>query len=513
MSGLPDDPLHEEAAAGVVPSRATRAAAALGVRGGGGALRSFATYLPTHVVSAAAGLVVLPVLARKLPPTELGVLALAQTAVTFGWIVAGNWLVSALFRELPAHREGSSVEQFSRTLVRALAVTIALLGIFVVLLTAAARESAAIGDNLPLIAAATAGLVLQNVAASLFAAAVRPRAYAIVDVLGRSGGIALGTVFVYRDHGVGGYLSGLAIASGVAGLAGLAAAWPRGVPADSTPHPRARVTVTPWLRYGLPATVAAVAAWGFSYVDRYMLAALENAGAVGVYSVGSAIGEKAVTIPALAFFFASRPILVATYERDGRGAVERLLEAHTRILLVVGVPTVLAVALTAEDVVSLLTGPRALSFSDAGAIAPIISLGALLYALGILATTGLVVERRMLPIAGCAAAGLATNTLANFALIPAFSVRGAAVASVLGAAVYVSAAAAVSRRYVRWFVPRVTMRRVALAAVAATAAALAVPSLETRTANVLADGGVVLGVYLSVLALLHERLRVPTMPS
>mgnify|MGYP003336594428 CR=1 FL=1 len=45
----------------------------------GRALRDFATYLPTQAIPAIAGFLVLPLLARKLTPTELGVLAIAQT--------------------------------------------------------------------------------------------------------------------------------------------------------------------------------------------------------------------------------------------------------------------------------------------------------------------------------------------------------------------------------------------------------------------------------------------------
>src|SRR3954470_5464693 len=54
-------------------------AQALGVRDAGRVLRHFVAYLPTQLIPAVAGFLVLPVLARELAPTQLGVLTLAPT--------------------------------------------------------------------------------------------------------------------------------------------------------------------------------------------------------------------------------------------------------------------------------------------------------------------------------------------------------------------------------------------------------------------------------------------------
>jgi O-antigen/teichoic acid export membrane protein len=332
-------------------SRAVRLAHALGVRDAGRVLRDFATYLPTQAIPALAGFLVLPFLARKLSSTEVGVLAIAQTLVTLGWTVVGSWLAAAIIRELPAAEAAGAMRGFARTLAKGAAAVLGALLVFVGGLALLGTVSAAISDNLVLIAAATAGLVAQNLAVSLFAARLRPRAYALVEVTARVGGISIGTALVFAGHGVRGYLTGLATASIVIGVAGLLVAWPRGEGGTND-----RVELAPWLRYGVPASTGAVAVWGLAFVDRYILAALKDAGTVGVYTVGNALGDRVIMVPMFAFAAASSPLLITAYERHGRHEVERLMRAYTRVVLVIGVACLAFVAAEGRDIVELLTG-------------------------------------------------------------------------------------------------------------------------------------------------------------
>ena len=91
-----------------------RLARTLGLAEAGRALRDFATYLPTQVIPAIAGVLVLPILARELAPSELGVLAIAQTLITLGWTAAGSWLTTTLIRELPAARQAGNLRPLLR---------------------------------------------------------------------------------------------------------------------------------------------------------------------------------------------------------------------------------------------------------------------------------------------------------------------------------------------------------------------------------------------------------------
>lgn len=478
-------------------SRGVRLARLLGVTDAGRALRDFATYLPTQLLPALAGFLVLPVLARKLAPTELGVLAICQTLITLGWTVVASWIAVSILRELPAHRVKGDLAGFAGALRKALLGAAATFAVFTAIVFLVGIGSSAVGDNAPLIVAATAGLVIQNVAVSIFAASLRPRAYALVDVTARIGGSVLGVALVLGGHKVAGYLAGVAAASLAIGAIGLAASWPRG---GSSSH----VPISPWLRYGIPASAAAIATWLLAFVDRYILALLRDAGSVGVYTVSSVIGDRAVTIPVMAFFTAAGPLIVTAYERHGRGEVERLMTSYTRIALLVGVPIIAFVAVGSSDLVWILTGKY--DYARHSGVAPIIAFGSFLFALAFIAATGLVIEKRTRPIVLASVAALVVNVGLNFALIPPFGLKGAAAATPVGMAVYLGGVYWSARKYAVWHFPFVTLARTAAAATAGSLVAVtAMPSDGWRPLALLIAGATGLPTYVLVLFVLGER--------
>ncbi len=478
-------------------SKGVRLAGLLGVHDAGRVLRDFATYLPTQVIPALAGFLVLPVLARKLDPTELGVLAICQTLVTLGWTIIASWLAAAIIRELPAHRVRGELAGFARTLRRALLGSAVVFVVFSGVVFAIGQGTSAVGDNALLVIAATAGLVLQNVAVSVFAASLRPRAYALVDISARLGGSGLGVALVFEGHKVQGYLAGLAIASLLIGAIGVAAGWPRGGKSSHVP-------LAPWLRYGIPASAAAIATWFLAFVDRYILAFLRDAGSVGIYTVSSIIGDKVVSIPVMAFFTAAAPLIVTGYERHGREEVERLMQSYTRIALLVGLPCIAFVAVEASDLVWILTGKY--DYARHAGIAPIIAGGSFLFALSFIAGTGLVIAKRTRPIVAASLIALVVNVGLNFALIPPFGLKGAAVATPAAMAVYLVSIYGLARHHARWRFPFATLARSAIAATAGAFAAIAAtPSSSWRPLAVLIAAGAGLPVYVALLVVLGER--------
>jgi O-antigen/teichoic acid export membrane protein len=476
-----------------------RLATRTGLRDVGRALRDFATYLPTQAIPAIAGFLVLPILARKLSPTDLGILALAQTLVTLGWTVVGSWLTQVIIRELPAARAQHRMRAFAVTFRRALMLSGAAYAVLLGLIAIAATQSVAIQSNLALIGAAIAAMIVQNIAVSVYAASFRPLSFAIVDVFARTGGIALGVILVFRGHGVSGYLLGLASASALVGLTGLHFAWPK---ADDDTLPDSGA-LRAWIRYGVPSGLAGLVMWGLFFIDRYLLAAFKSAHEVGVYSVGSAIGDKAVTLPTTAFFTAAAPLLVAAYEHRGRPEVERLMREYTRVILLLGLPIVAFLVASSGILVPALAGAR--YYHEAARVTPIIGVGSLLYVLALVSNTGLVIAKKTLPLAASAAIGLLANIVANVALIPPFGIIGAAISTPIGMGAYLLALQLAARRYARWEFPVLTLLRGTTAAVAASVAASAVArrfdSGPAQVAIVALLGGL---LYVAILGVLRE---------
>jgi O-antigen/teichoic acid export membrane protein len=488
--------------------RGVKVATLIGMKDVGRALRDFATYLPSQAIPAIAGFLVLPILARKLSPTDLGILALAQTLITLGWTVVGSWLTQVIIRELPAARARHRMRAFAVTFRRALVLSAAAYAVLLGLIMIAATQSVAIRSNLALIGAAIAAMIVQNIAVSVYAASFRPISFAIVDVLARTGGIAVGVILVFQGHGISGYLLGLASASALVGLTGLYFAWPR---ADDDALPE-RGALRAWVRYGVPSGLAGLVLWGLFFIDRYLLAAFKSAHEVGVYSVGSAIGDKAVTLPTTAFFTAAAPLLVAAYEQRGRPEVERLMREYTRVILLIGIPIVAFLVASSGVLVPALAGAR--YYHEAARVAPIIGAGSLLYVLALVSNTGLVIAKKMLPLATSAAFGLLANVVANVVLIPPFGIIGAAIATPIGMGAYLLALQLAARRYARWEFPVATLVRGTASAVAATAASSAVArhfdSGPVQVAVVALLGGFLYVTFLGALREHRDQAKRPT---
>lgn len=425
-------------------------------------------------------------------------LAIASTLVTLGWTISTQWMTTAVMRELPAARESGQLGRFVRSLRSASVVSLGFYVVYSVAVALVALVSKSVADTLWFIVAGGAGLAVQAVAVTLFAAELRPRAYAVVDVLSRVGGIALGVTLVFHGKGIHGYLFGLAAASLVIGAFGLWAAWPKDV------RPTGSAAVRGWLRYGLPVTASAVGIWLLLLVDRYLLAVLENTAAVGVYSVGNVIGDKAVALPTFAFFVAARPLLVRAFERGGRAELERMIREYTRVMFLIGAPAVAIAASSADAVVPLLVGAD--SYDAAIAVVPIVAIGSLIFALALIGTAGLTIARRTWPFIYAALAGLAANVAANLVLIPWLGIKGAAISTPIGTACFLLAALHWSRREAAWRVPWSAVARAVVAAVVAFGAAVGLESLvEGNLARLLVSGATTLVVYVLVLALLGVR--------
>jgi len=277
--------------------------------------------------------------------------------------------------------------------------------------------------------------------------------------------------------------------------------WPRG---GSTTGDHRHLPLSPWLRYGLPSAAAGIATWGLAFADRYILAGLKDAGAVGVYSLGNIVGDKAIMIPAMAFSTAAGPVLITAFERHGRGEVERLMRAYTRILLLIGVPTILLLAAISGTLIPLIA-PRN-DYGSASKIVAIVALGSLIYGLALIGYTGMLVSKQTVPMLYAAGIGLVVNIAANFALVPSFGIVGAAIATPLGMGAFALATQHWSRRFASWLFPWGTLLRTAAAAAAGYAGARVMISLLPSAAEALPAACVVFAaLYVLGLALLGER--------
>ena len=449
----------------------------------------------------------LPLLTHHLSPTRIGVLSIDQTVIALGWIVTGSWLVSAMLREYAAYAKRGETPRFEATLRRSLMLVMGSTIGFAGVVVGVGQISSAIGSYVAVIVGACFGFVLQNMAVTLFSASLRPRAFGIVEVTARVGGIVLGAALVLAGHGVGGYLLGLAAASLVVGAFGLAGAWPRraGDPYSGPTDTRR------WLAYGIPASSASVASWALMFIDRYLLAGMRNSGAVGIYTVGNIVGDRLVSIPLAAFAAGSVPLLFSAFETSGLAEVERLMRAYSRVIILLGFGCVAVVGGVSQALVRLVGGS---AYASAADVVPLVALGAVLYGLAGLATTGLMTAKHTRPLLYSSGIGLVANIAANIALIPPLGIVGAAISTPIGTGAFLIAVTMWSRRHVTWRFPFQTLTRALVAAGLAYGASLAVAAhLHGLLIELVLTSSTALVVYTGVIVLLQEVHRRPHLGS
>lgn len=472
-------------------------------RGAQQLLRRFSVNLPAQAISAAAALVALPLITRRIAPTDFGALTIAQTLINLSWVVSAQWLTSTTVRELPRHMHAGDIDGFRRLLPRGYAITAAVFAGFCGLVAIGATLSGAIRMNFAEIVAAAAGLVLQNLTSTMFLARGHSTMYALTELTARTGGIALGCWFVFQGDGVHGYLIGLAIGSGAVGLLGLPFAIPRRATGSEDPV-AIEASLRAWIAYGWPIALSASVMWVFYFVDRYLLAILKSTGDTGVYALGATIGDRGMMVPALALMTIARPLLFTVYEKDGRQALERQMRSYTSIGLMLTIPIFLFLWLTSGELIGFLsTGFYSQYYTPAVDVVPLVALGSLILPLGLVGNIGLAVGRNTrLLLLGSGSAVLA-NVIANLALIPPLGVRGAAIATAIGATASVLVPLRLSARYATWHFPYETLARAAIAgglgAGVALAAMQASGSDFWRIVLAAAAGGPVYAVGLLVL--------------
>jgi O-antigen/teichoic acid export membrane protein len=164
--------------------------------------------------------------------------------------------------------------------------------------------------------------------------------------------------------------------------------------------PRPTLAWGPLLGFSVPQSLTAAAFRLNQYFDVLILGAYASAEEVGVYAVASSIaGFGAVPSNALISMF--NPIAAGLIARDERAALNRLLQAATRWLIVVSLPLFLLLLLLPDLLIALY--PR--GFAGAAPLLLVLSLGQLIQ-------TACAPAMRLIPMSGRAGLNLANGVAA-----------------------------------------------------------------------------------------------------
>jgi O-antigen/teichoic acid export membrane protein len=167
--------------------------------------------------------------------------------------------------------------------------------------------------------------------------------------------------------------------------------------------------------------------WVFTASDRVILAKLGSFEELGFYSVALALVSIFALLSA-AVGQAWVPRLFRLYERD-KDQAARVVGLSIRYYVFALGLVALGISALAPELIRLLTAPE---YSPAAEVVPLLALGAVAYGSTMLTSSGLTLTYRTGRLSWFSAAAAVCNVALALALVPAFGMKGAAVASLLG---------------------------------------------------------------------------------
>lgn len=249
------------------------------------------------------------------------------------------------------------------------------------------------------------------------------------------------------------------------------------------------------LAFGLPRLPHGVAHQVVAVTDRYVLRIFTSLHDIGLYSIGATFG-LALKLFLSAFEYAWAPFYFSMMGKPDAKETYRLVTTYSLAVLVLLAAGVSAVA---DDVVRLMTTPE---YHDAARVVPWIALGVLLQGVYLLTSIGLNITKstRYYPMS----TGLAalTSVGANFLLVPAFGIVGAAWAYVLAYGALAGSAYWFSQRVYPIEYERRRLLKIAFAGLAAYVAAHYTPAANGPLVGLGLRSIVVAAVYPAALAAL-----------
>ena len=413
-----------------------------------------AVYLLARGLPGLVSFLAIPLFSRLLDPGEYGQYALALGTVVLLYALLFQWLRLSLVRYLASSGDGPA------RLKSTLMTTVGALALASGVVAAAACALPASRGWRDFIFLCWALLSVQSafeLCCEYARATLRPWQFMRLQLARSVSFVALGVVFVLAGAGWWGPLAGLGVGMALA----VAAVWRRDW-ADARPAVD-RDLLVELARYGVPLslTVALTAVIGTS--DRYLITWMINKEAAGLYAVAVDFTAQTITLLMTSIHLAMFPLAVRAWERGGAAEARDRMASNASMLLAVGVPCVVGLAMLSPGVAHAFLGN---SFRGAAVgIIPVVALGSFLAGMkNCHFDAAFQFVHRTVSQVWIVLAAAVLNVALNVVAIPRWGINGAAAASVVAYVAAIVLTVVVGRRHVALPLPAGAAARVLLAA-------------------------------------------------
>jgi O-antigen/teichoic acid export membrane protein len=427
-------------------------------------------YLPVNLVQGLVGVLNIIVFTRLLSPSEFGVYALAFSVMTLVHTLVFTWLEAAMARFYAREAGAGGHADHFAAIYRSfagLALVLPVLAIPCLWLWPAS-------PSLKLAVAAGLGSILFRSLCKLVQehrrAAGDVRVAAVLDMAQTAGGFLIGAGLALWGLGGGAPLAGAGIAAAVC----LAFTLPAELK-QSRGGAVQRQRVVSYAVYGVPIALSMILSLALATTDRFFLAHYLDAASVGVYHAGYSLSNRTLDVLFIWLGMAGGPAAVAAYERGGAPALQRAAREQIDLMLLIGLPAAVGLALVARPLAALMIGGGLAE--GAAYVTPFVAFSGLLsglttyyflQAFTLACRTGLLFAAMAVP-AGA-------NLILNLILVPRMGLDGALWATAISYSLGLAAFILLGRRALPLPLPWATFGRCGLAAAGMAAAVLMVPA-------------------------------------
>jgi O-antigen/teichoic acid export membrane protein len=349
-------------------------------------------------------------------------------------------------------------------------------------------------------------------------AIIRPWHYMVLQLLRSCAFVGLGLGLIVLGWAWKGPIAGLIVGMGAAVVFSMLVNWRDLRPVvDGAVFKQLAV-------YGIPLSLTVGLAVVIFSSDRFLLAYFLGEQFAGLYSVAVDLTSQTLTLLMMVIQMAIYPLAIRAYETHGKEAAQEQMKSNAAMLMAVGVPCVVGMAVLVEGIVENLLGP---GFRPAAVeIIPLVALGAFLAGMKAYHfDAAFQFAHRTIYQVWIVLAVAIVNVILNLLMIPLWGMDGSAIASVLAYILSIGLTIYFGRRHFVLPFPRAAALQVLLAA-GVMAAVLWPFRHNTHTLPFILHvmlGGTIYGAVLTslnflnlrdaLLSRLGSRTRVPSLPA
>lgn len=422
-------------------------------------IKDLLAYLPSKILPALTAFITVPIFTRLFAPDQYGNYNLAVGVSEF--LIAGTvtGFAAAAVRFYAAYELKEKLSDYFGTIFSTTAVLTIVGGIIAAVLMVAAKAADLVDDDLySLLWVALLLFIVSSwytVLMHIVRAEEKSRWYTAFELTMRYGMVIIAWIMATQlDVGVGSILWGQVIITMVLMIPLL---WVTSKGITIRFSKLTRTDFAPFWAYALPLTIGNLAFWGLRLADRYIVKIFHDSYEVGVYLVSYNISARSIDLLVGLFLIVPGPIMMRTWEEKGRAETEETLTTFTRMFLILVIPAVVGLAVTARLLVGFLADPE---YFDGYRATFFVAASSALFGLGQLGSYGILLGKKTNILARNQFIAVAVSLALNIALVPWLGFMGAAMAGTIAFAFQTFLQAYYSAKFLTWRWPMPTLWRV-----------------------------------------------------